>query len=231
MLFKDYFEDEEYLKCWHNYGYDRHILFNHGIDCRGFGGDTMHMARLCDPSRMPNQYALATLSDILIEEIEENKQDILQAYRTLGDAKANATIDIYEQYCRKTKKINIVQTFGFYRQLKTGSSGKILMFPDIEEMHTNPKYIEKWVEYSCFDAEITYFLRELLSRQLCQLKTEEEGMGDNLTLYTKYWLPFGELLTDMERVGIAVDVEYLRELQLRAKKDRIEHEDKFTKWV
>ena len=155
----------------------------------------------------------------------------MQAYRKLGDAKTNATIDIYEQYCRKTKKINIVQTFGFYRQLKTGSSGKILMFPDIEEMHTNPKYIEKWVEYSCFDAEITYFLRELLSRQLCQLKTEEEGMGDNLTLYTKYWLPFGELLTDMERVGIAVDVEYLRELQLRAKKDRIEHEDKFTKWV
>ena len=77
LEFKDYFEDEEYLKCWHNYGYDRHILFNHGIDCRGFGGDTMHMARLCDPSRLPNQYALATLSDLLINEIEESKQEIL----------------------------------------------------------------------------------------------------------------------------------------------------------
>ena len=73
MEFKEYFEDEEYLKCWHNYGYDRHILYNHGIDCRGFGGDTMHMARLVDPSRMPGEYALAKLSDILLEEIEESK--------------------------------------------------------------------------------------------------------------------------------------------------------------
>jgi DNA polymerase-1 len=50
LEFKSYFEDDTFLKCWHNYGYDRHILFNHGIDCRGFGGDTMHMARLFDPS-------------------------------------------------------------------------------------------------------------------------------------------------------------------------------------
>ena len=56
-------------------------------------------------------------------------------------------------------------------------------------------------------------------------------MGDNLTLYTKYWLPFGELLTDLERTGIAVDVPYLRQLQLTAMKDRVEHEDKFTRWV
>ena len=54
LEFKQYFEDPEYLKCWHNYGYDRHILFNHRIDCKGFGGDTMHMARLVDPSRLPN---------------------------------------------------------------------------------------------------------------------------------------------------------------------------------
>ena len=71
---------------------------------------------------------------------------------------------MYEKHCRKTKKINIVQTFGFYKKLADGSKGKILMFPDIEEMHTNPRYIEKWVEYSCFDAEITYFLREALAK-------------------------------------------------------------------
>lgn len=71
----------------------------------------------------------------------------------------------------------------------------------------------------------------MLAKQLCRLKTEEEDMGDNLALYTKYWLPFGELLTDMEREGIAVDIEYLRELELRAIKDKSEHEDKFTRWV
>ena len=80
LEFKEYFEDETYLKVWHNYGYDRHILYNHGIDCKGFGGDTMHMARLCDPSRMPNQYALSVLSDILMPEIEEVKSEILDIY-------------------------------------------------------------------------------------------------------------------------------------------------------
>ncbi len=69
MEFKDYLEDPRYLKVFHNYGYDRHIFFNHGIDVRGFGGDTMHMARLVDPSRTPNQYGLSTLSELMGPEI------------------------------------------------------------------------------------------------------------------------------------------------------------------
>jgi hypothetical protein len=34
------------VQVWHNYAFDRHMLANHGIEVRGFGGDTMHMARL-----------------------------------------------------------------------------------------------------------------------------------------------------------------------------------------
>ncbi len=83
------------------------------------------------------------------------------------------------------------------------------MFPDIEEMHTDERYVLNWVDYSTFDAEITYFLRETLAYQLCCLPTSEEGMKDMLELYTKYWLPFGELLTDMERLGFKVDIEHL----------------------
>jgi len=40
-------------------------------------------------------------------------------------------------------------------------------------------------------------------------------------LYTKYWLPFGELLTDLERTGFKVDVEYLKEIELMAERDKI----------
>lgn len=54
LEFRGYFSDPTYLKCWHNYGFDRHVMLNTGIDCKGFGGDTMHMARLADASRMPN---------------------------------------------------------------------------------------------------------------------------------------------------------------------------------
>jgi hypothetical protein len=47
---------------WHNYGFDRHLFYNHGINVRGFGGDTMHMARLYDSGKMFGQYSLAALT-------------------------------------------------------------------------------------------------------------------------------------------------------------------------
>lgn len=31
MEFKEYLENPEYFKVWHNYGFDRHIFMNHGI--------------------------------------------------------------------------------------------------------------------------------------------------------------------------------------------------------
>ena len=78
-------------------------------------------------------------------------------------------MEFYKQHCEKTKKINIKETFGFHKELKDGTEGKILQFPDIAEMHTNPKYVIDWVNYSTFDAEITFFLREALSYKLAQL--------------------------------------------------------------
>jgi DNA polymerase-1 len=42
-LFKEYFEDEEIKKVWHNYSFDRAMMWRHGIDVKGFGGDTIHM--------------------------------------------------------------------------------------------------------------------------------------------------------------------------------------------
>lgn len=31
-------------------------------------------------------------------------------------------------------------------------------------------------------------------------------------IYTKYWLPFGELLTDMEREGFKIDLEHMKNI-------------------
>ena len=41
------------------------MLWNHGIDVRGFGGDTMHMARLWDASRLSG-YSLEALTNELV---------------------------------------------------------------------------------------------------------------------------------------------------------------------
>lgn len=65
--FKDWLEDHERLKVWHNYGFDRHVLFNHNINVLGLGGDTMHMARLWDSARpKKGGYSLETLSADLL---------------------------------------------------------------------------------------------------------------------------------------------------------------------
>lgn len=36
--FKPWLENSTYKKVWHNYGFDRHVLYNEGINCLGFGG-------------------------------------------------------------------------------------------------------------------------------------------------------------------------------------------------
>jgi DNA polymerase I len=69
--FKEYFESEAHKKVWHNYGFDRHLFFNHGINVRGFGGDTMQMARLYDSGKMFNQYSLAALTSEYRDKIEK----------------------------------------------------------------------------------------------------------------------------------------------------------------
>jgi DNA polymerase-1 len=59
---------------WHNYGFDRHVLNNEGIDVKGFFADTMHLARLHNTSRDKlsggsvngTGYSLEALSEDLI---------------------------------------------------------------------------------------------------------------------------------------------------------------------
>jgi DNA polymerase-1 len=193
----------------------------------------MHLARLYDPSRVPHDYSLASLSDIYGSKIASTKKKIFEFLRKKykDNIKRLHCIKKYELTSTKQKKIDIKHTFGFYKTLKDGAQGKTLVFPDIEEMHTSAKYVEKWVEYSVFDAEITYFLREALTYELCNVKIESENMRSMYDLYCKYWLPFGDLLTDMEREGIMIDVDRLKQKQIEAENDRNKHEEAFINWV
>ena len=78
--FKDYFEDEEMKKIWFNYGFDRHVIENHGIKLKGFYADVMHMARLVDPSRMPGDYSLSKSTAFYEDEILEMKTRELEEF-------------------------------------------------------------------------------------------------------------------------------------------------------
>lgn len=198
--FKEWFEDERFLKIWHNYGFDRHVMWNEGIDVKGFGGDTMHMARLQDTSRLKNGgggYSLESLTNEL-----------------LGIRK------------RPMKEI-----FGLPRLRKDGTPGSLVDIPPVEVLQRDPRFRQKFIDYSCYDALGTWNLHAKLK----QLLKEMSWLSSDTNMYDYYWSnmrEFGEVLTDMERRGIRVDAkDYLASVERQARKDRDEHSKKFRDWA
>ena len=93
--FKPWMEDERFKKIWHNYGFDRHVMWNEGIDCRGFGGDTMHMARLQDTSRMKGGgYSLEALTSELLGSRKRPMKEIFGVPRIKKDGTPGSILDI-----------------------------------------------------------------------------------------------------------------------------------------
>ncbi|XP_049849216.1 uncharacterized protein LOC126318245 [Schistocerca gregaria] len=199
--FKEYFESPSIRKIWHNYGFDRHVLMNHGIDCQGFYGDTMHMARLWDASRRgAKAYSLEVLSQHLL----------------VGENEAQS-------------KISMKQRFGRVKLKKDGTPSKsAIVLPALDELQNDAEWLPEWIDYSTLDAEDTWRLREVLQSKLMEMAwTSEDTMWE---FYQTIWLPFGELLTSMERRGIKVDSEYLRELIPRAQEEKQACTKKFVEW-
>ena len=198
QIFRPWFEDERFLKVWHNYGFDRHVLWNEGIDVKGFGGDTMHMARLQDTSRArAGGYSLEALTGDLLRRKKESMKTI----------------------------------FGVNRLRKDGSEGAIRDIPPVEVMQRDPCHRSKWIDYSTYDAQGTYMLREKLE----ELLKERQWLLSGETLWDYYKMHmrrFGEVLTDMERRGVRVDArDYLAATEKQARKDRDYHDRKFRQWA
>ncbi len=85
--------------------------------------------------------------------------------------------------------------------------------------------------YSTLDSEITFFVYEMFKKKLFGLKTDFEGMTSLMDVYNKYWIPFGEILTDMERIGFKIDIEHLKQSRLNAEKDLENLTKKFKDWA
>lgn len=204
MEFKEWFEDPTIYKVFHNYGFDRHVLWNEGIDCQGFGGDTMHMARLQDTSRAKGQ----------------------GEGRGLGYSLEALTSTILGMRKRPMKEI-----FGVPRLRKDGTPGNIIDLPKLEVLQRDPKFRTNFILYSCYDAEGTWRLHQELVRRLQQMSwlTNGKNLYD---YYWENMREFGKVLTDMERRGIRVDArDYLASVEVQARKDREEHSQKFREWA
>ena len=134
--FKEFFEDERYQTVWHNYGFDRHVMWNEGIDVKGLKGDTMHMARLEDTSRA--KYGTG-----------------------MGYSLEALTGDIVGRRKKPMKEM-----FGVARLRKDGSAGSLVDVPPVEVLQRDPRFRRNWIVYSAYDAEGTWLLREQLQKRL-----------------------------------------------------------------
>jgi len=230
-------ESESVRKVWHNYGFDRHVLYNHGIDARGFHGDTMHMARLQNTARLDKAtgggYSLVALSRLLLN---------------------------------TPPKVPMLDLFGKYKLKKNGEEGKVRELPHLAHIQRSPdpSVRRSWVGYSVMDAEVTWRLHarltDLLSdpvsarwrpESVCFADVQPLGSVNILLpgksvggerdsekhpptlaeLYHRVLAPFGECLTDMERRGIALDLEAIGRATVEAEAERLATISRFQNWA
>lgn len=204
--FREFLESPRAKKVWHNYSFDRHVLHNLGINVRGLGGDTMHMARLWNTARFQNGgYSLEALSE-----------------------------DLLLQRKRPMKEL-----FGIPKLKKDGSEGKERVMPSVEELQRFPEFRSRWIRYSVYDAESTWFLHRVLRHKLESTLWYEEvdptsthlKSGSMYDFYLQYIVPFGECLTDIERKGMHVDLKYLAGVERAAVEDRERLERVVLEWA
>lgn len=132
------------------------------------------------------------------------------------------------------RKKPMKEIFGIRRKRKDGSEGLLVDLPPVEVMQRSPEFRKKWIEYSCYDAQGTWLIRNELEKKLRDLPwfTSEEGSHSLYDYYWRHMRPFGEVLTDMERRGIRVDAQdYLASVEEQARKDREYHSEKFRQWA
>ena len=199
--FKEWFEDSRFLKVWHNYGFDRHVMWNEGIDCQGFGGDTMHMARLQDTSR-------------------------LRAGTGLGYSLEALTGELLSM-----RKRPMSELFGVPRIRKDGTPGSLVDIPPVEVLQRDPRFRAEFIGYSCFDAQGTWMLHKKLVAKLKKMSWLKNGMNlyDYYWLNMReFGQVLTDMERRGIRVDAK---DYLAKVELQARKDREEHSRIFREWA
>lgn len=218
-MFRPFFESARHRKVWHNYSFDRHVLERMGVTCKGFFGDTMHMARLWDSSRTGRGgYSLEALT----------AEEELMGPLDMTDARG---------------KISMKKIFGRKNIKKDGTEGKLILLPSVEDLQSSPDTRWDWVNYSAYDAKATWDLHEALVLKLMNIYTtpdpdvyrayqdSEIEIKTLWDIYCHVWRPFGDLLTDLEAVGVAVDVTRLAEAEKLAIREEAESKAIFREWA
>lgn len=131
------------------------------------------------------------------------------------------------------RKKPMKELFGIPKLKKDGSAGKERIMPTVEELQRFPEFRQRWIRYSVYDAESTWFLHRVLKHKLDQTLWYEEADATHsmYDFYLQYIVPFGECLTDIERKGMYVDLEYLANVEKMAIEDRARLEKIVLEWA
>ena len=92
----------------------------------------------------------------------------------------------------------------------------------------------RFIEYSARDAISTFQVAQQLHDKLLPSQTwvvDDKVIGTMREFYSRYLLTFGDLLTDMERIGILIDENHLKEAEKRATEERDRMAELFMKWA
>ena len=254
--FRPFFESPAHTKVWHNYSFDRHVMEQLGISMKGFDGDTMHMARLWDSSRTGGRggYSLEALSCkfFLKKKIELKIFKYFSHFffeflnaadeYLMGPTSTTTTPNGGEESSIRGK-ISMKKLFGRRNVKKDGTEGKLTVLPPVHELQSSEDTKWLWIDYSAYDAKATWDLYQALKAQLRQMPAHLDPAvaaaysrsATSITtlwdLYRAVWRPFGELLTNMEAAGMAVDRAHLAEAEKRAVKEKDEAKRRFRKWA
>ena len=232
-VFRGYLEDARIRKVWHNYGFDRHIFERAGVRLAGFHGDTMHMARLYDASR----------ASVKFNTDADEGQETARGYSLSSLSRDPAIVGA--DFARSTPKVSMKDLFSKPKLRKDGKLGNATYLPEMRDIQWDPEARPRWVQYALLDAKATHHLHACLTSLLMTKPIEHPDQQDLsgreaarvsgcttlYELYERLWLPFGEILTDMEAAGFQIDTEYLREQQAQADRDLMENELIFRRWA
>lgn len=128
-------------------------------------------------------------------------------------------------------KVSMKTIFGRKKLKKDGTEGKVDIIPSVEELQRMERKL--WISYSALDSISTLMLYESLKTKLANRVWKLDGVykGNMLNFYERYWLPFGELLVQMETEGMLVDRAYLAELEKVAKAEQEIASNRFRNWA
>lgn len=208
LIFKDYFEDPSILKCWYEYSKCKHTFYNHGIDLKGFAGDISHMARLEDSSRSNISYTLPKLSHYYRKEISSTKGRIINTLLS----NPSLTQD-QKNYITKHAKTT-TPSLKFSTPIST--TDITIIEPHNTTHHAAPHHS---IDTTATHADDIFYIREMMAKRL--MAVDVDGLNDMLDVYTRYWLPCGELMADIEKTGFGVRVEDLAHAQKKVEDDLV----------